>query len=282
MKFKIYKENGALNSKPVFDAFEQGINRLGYQIVQSQEDIPVIWSVLWQGRMKSNRQIYENAIKLNKPIIIIEVGNLKRGITWRISVDHVNRNGYFGNEKDLDSHRIEKLNVHLHPERTIRKDQILIACQHRSSLQWQDMPPTESWIRKIVDTVKQYSDRKIVVRPHPRSPLSLVSNEFEIKKPQKILETYDDFDIKYNFHCVINHNSGPSVQSAINGTPTICDISSLAYPVSSTFEQIENVILPDRSKWFIELAHTEWTLEEIASGMPLSRLIDYLKLRLGH
>ena len=102
MRFKIYREHGALNSKPVFDAFSQGIRRHGHTEVAAEEDVAVIWSVLWRGRMKPNQQIYESAIANNKPVIIVEVGNLNRGTTWRVSLNNVNGNGFFGNDIELD------------------------------------------------------------------------------------------------------------------------------------------------------------------------------------
>jgi hypothetical protein len=71
---------------------------------------------------------------------------------------------------------------------------------------------------------------------------------------------------------VINHNSGPAVQAAIYGTPIICDKTSLAGEISGKFEDIENIKLPDREDWFLRLCHTEWTIEEIAKGIPQSRL----------
>jgi hypothetical protein len=95
MKFRLYREYGALNSVSVFDAFEQGIRSLGHQITKGDDGIPVIWSVLWQGRMLGNQQIYLNALAKNKPIVIIEVGNLKRGTTWRISLNNINNLGIF-------------------------------------------------------------------------------------------------------------------------------------------------------------------------------------------
>jgi hypothetical protein len=81
MKFKLYRSYGALNSPPVFDAFEQGIKALGHEIVEINEDVSVIWSVLWQGRMAPNQLVYQDCLNKRKPIIIIEVGNLKRGET---------------------------------------------------------------------------------------------------------------------------------------------------------------------------------------------------------
>jgi hypothetical protein len=282
MRFKIYRENGALNSSPVLDAFAAGLSRQGHTIVNNNEDVGVIWSVLWQGRMRPNKAIYESFRRLNKPIIIIEVGNLKRGITWRICLNHINSLGKFGNETDLNPQRPQFLNVSLQPVKGHRKSEILIACQHSASLQWEALPSIEEWVRQTISQIKKYSTRKIVVRPHPRSPIREKFADAVIELPKKIENSYDDFNIDYNYHCVINHNSGPAVQAAINGTPTICDSSSLAFPVGEKWENLENPQLPDREEWFLKLCHTEWTVEEIAQGIPISRLekdIEYLLVK---
>jgi len=277
MRFRLYKQFGALNSQPVFAAFEQGLKKLGHESVQDREDVAVIWSVLWQGRMMGNQKIYRKARQSGIPVVIIEVGNLSRGITWRISVDNINGLGYFGNDQDLDNSRPEKLGVSLKNTRTSRRREILIACQHSSSLQWEGMPALADWVKDTVRQIEQYSTRSIVVRPHPRSPFNLTVGSVQFEKPKKIPQTYDDFDIDYDYHCVINHNSGPAVQAAINGVPVICDKSSLAYPVSSSFENIESIALPDRDGWFLKLCHTEWTVEEIRQGIPISRILSHLE-----
>jgi hypothetical protein len=90
--------------------------------------------------------------------------------------------------------------------------------------------------------------------------------------PKLIPGSYDDFDINYRYHCVINHNSGPAVQAAIKGIPIVCDSTSLAAPVSNTIENIEQLQMPDRDEWFVKLCHTEWTVDEIIKGIPLQRL----------
>ena len=130
----------------------------------------------------------------------------------------------------------------------------------------------DKWIENKISEIRQYTDREIVVRPHPRSPVTFKVTNFKLEKPKHIAGSYDDFDIDYNYHCVINHNSGPAVQAAIAGVPIICDSSSLAYPVSGKIENIENISLPDREEWFLKLCHTEWTVDEIAKGIPLKRL----------
>lgn len=272
MKFKLYREYGALNSVPVFDAFERGVLANGHEIVNTGEDIAVIWSVLWSGRMAGNQRIYNECINNGKPVIIIEVGNLKRNVTWRICLGHINGLGIFGNDCNLDQDRPQKLGLNLKPPKIQRKHEILIAAQHQASLQWQGMVPMSRWVQDIAFKLKSYTDRKIVIRPHPRSPFYVDIPGCTVERPNKIIGSYDDFDIDYNFHCVINHNAGPSVQAAINGTPIICDSSSLAGELSGKFENIENIVLPNRDEWFVKLCHTEWTVDEISKGIPLSRI----------
>lgn len=274
MNFRLHREYGALNSKPVFDAFEQGLKSLGHNI--TNDGIPVIWSVLWNGRMARNKEIYDNCPEMRKPIFIIEVGNLKRNETWRISIGHINRLGQFASEDNLDPDRPKKLGVSLKEKVEDRRSEILIATQHQKSLQWQGQPAMDTWIKQTIDKIRKHSDREIVVRPHPRSPLRLDLPEVKVEIPRQIPGTYDDFDIDYRYHCVINHNSGPALQAAINGVPCICDPTSLAYPISSRFEDIENISLPDREDWFLKLCHTEWTVDEIAQGIPLKRLEPFI------
>jgi hypothetical protein len=94
-----------------------------------------------------------------------------------------------------------------------------------------------------------------------------------VLSPKIIPGSYDDFDIDYNYHCVVNHNSGPAVQAAVFGTPVICDSSSLAGELSGNIENIESINLPDRTEWFLKLCHTEWTTDEISQGIPLERIL---------
>jgi len=277
MRFKIHKDNGALNSAPIFAALEQGIKNTGFSVVDSGQDVDVIWSVLWQGRMQSNQSIYNQCRAKGKPVMIIEVGNLVRGTTWRISLDHIHGLGIFGNSENLDKSRPTILGVDLRPVNQKRNNKILIACQHERSLQWEGQPSMAEWAKRKVAEIRKFTEKDIVIRPHPRSPFVLNIAGVQVEQPKKIPNSYDSFDIDYNYHCVINHNSGPAVQAAINGIPVICDRSSLAFPVSEQIENIDNPTLPDRAEWFLKLCHTEWTVDEISKGLPIQRLATALE-----
>jgi len=277
MKIKLYRENGALGSDPIFNALEDGFRRLGHSIVRNNEDIPVIWSVLWFGRMQNNQYVYEQAKKNQKPIMIIEVGALKRGKTWKLSLDNINGLGKFNNESEFQQDRSKKLGVHLTESKIKRKNSILLLGQHDRSLQWQGQPPIKDWCKSKIEEIRKFTDRPIIIRPHPRCHIGeFQAKNVSFERASPLPNTYSEFDLNFDHHCAVNYNSGTTVQAAIGGIPVICDPSALAYPVSSPIDTIENPELRDRSKWFEKILHTEWLVDELQDGYPIKRLISLI------
>lgn len=283
MKFSIWTQYGALNSAPVFQSIKTGLLNLGHTISENRldSDVAVIWSVLWHGRMKGNYEVYNHYKQQNKPVIIIEVGSLIRNHTWKLSLDNVNALGYFGNLDHKLPNRQRNLGIKLAPYNFNRKSEILITTQRPESLQWSEQPSIEEWIEQTITKIKKFTDRKIIVRPHPRYRLKAPLIHVEIDKPKKILDSYDDFNLNFNYHCIVCHNSSIATQSLINGCPIICDQSSLAYTLSNRFEDIENLKYHDRQEWFDKILHTEWTVAEIESGLPFLRLIPEIQKRIS-
>src|SRR6056300_2084640 len=114
MKFNLWRQYGALNSSPVFDAFHAGANALGHDVVVDSDDgIDVIWSVLWNGHMGGNRAIWERNVSQSKPTIVLEVGGIRRGSTWKVGLNGINRDAYFGNSSNSNSNRAEQLGLKL-------------------------------------------------------------------------------------------------------------------------------------------------------------------------
>lgn len=271
MKISHFPNQAALNSPPIITAFLDSCRAQGWEVVQNSldADAVVIWSVLWAGRMRANQQVYEHYRKLNKPVFILEVGNLIRGTTWRVAVNNVNGTGIFG-----QSSRPNLLKVQLRTRPNLLKAQsILIACQRGDSLQWDRQPTVSIWVNNTVAQLRKYTQRPIVVRPHPRFPITGLSKDIFVEPPQAILDSYDGWDLDYqNYHCVVNHNSGPGIQAVINDVPVICDASSLAADMSIAHSEIENPPSKDRQAWFADLCQKEYLIEEIAAGVPLIKL----------
>jgi hypothetical protein len=276
MKFGLQRKHGSLNSKPVFDAVAEGLTKLGHTVVNDTVDcdVPVLWSMLWHGRMKDNKKIYESALAQQKKVLFLEVGGIKRNITWKVALNGINRLGYFG-PLDNDDSRAKLLGLKL---KDIKKgDNILVCCQHDKSHQWRNQPSMQIYIDRLIHELRMHTDRKIIVRPHPRCPVENKLKNYknvELQNPKQIVNTYDDFDLGFeNVHAVISYSSNPGIHAVINGTHAFVGPESLAYPVANKeLKNIENPQIFDRNQWLYDYAYTEWTIEEIAKGLPFSRL----------
>ena len=279
MKFSLWTHNGALNSRPVFDAFDHSLVAAGHDVLYNDinADVNVIWSVLWNGRMARNEAIWNQT----KPVIVLEVGGIKRGTTWKVGLNGINRDAYFG-DMGNSSDRATLLNLEVKPWRTAG-EYILIAGQHDKSLQWQTMPRMSNWFLNTYDEIRKHTDRPIIFRPHPRCKLEHIERGLKNvyrQEPRHVTNTYDDFDMGFdNVWATISYSSNPGIHSIINGVPAFVSTHSLAYPAGNDIDflhTIEQPLMPDRTQWLNDYAHTEYTIEEIAAGLPLKNLTPKL------
>jgi len=281
MKFSLFREYGAQNSKPVFDAFADSLVSNGHVVVDNSYDcdVGVIWSVLFNGRMAPNKKVWEDFHNLNKKIIVLEVGGLVRGETWKVAINGINRDANFGSSGN-DSARANELGLTLKPW-SLGGDRIIICGQHDKSNQWKDMPTMSTWLLNTIKEIRERTDMPIVWRPHPRCPVPGIEHEYKNVKreqPIQVRDTYDDFDFDCTgAYAVVNWSSNPATHAVMQGVPVFVGPSSLAWPVGNKdFSTIGMPKRPDRTQWLNDIAHTEWTLDEIAQGKPLNRLTSYL------
>lgn len=260
-------------------AFLRGARHHGWQIKPNDQhaDAAVIWSVLWAGRMRNNQQVYQQFRDQGRPVFVIDVGSLVRNVTWKVALNHVTAQGDYGHQTDIDSTRPEKLGIRLEHQ-THNNGAILIAGQHAKSLQMQAWSSQEAWINHAIDLVRQYTDRSITVRPHPRSRINAadIRSGTTIEIPRSVPNTYDSFDLAHHYHATVNHNSGVGIQSALAGCRVIVDSTSLAHPVSIQPSELESANDQDRTQWLLEICHTEYLVEEMSLGLPFERLIKYI------
>lgn len=264
----------ALNSGPVMSAVLDCLQGSGIQTQENSmtSDAAVIWSVLWHGRMKPNQQVYEHYRSQGKPVIIIEIGALYRGNTWKIAVNNITSQGYYGHLDNLDWDRPAKLNISL-AKQLGSKPNIIIAAQHDRSLQVAGVNMSD-WVKTTIGILRNNTDRPITIRPHPRCRLMLnnLPPGVNIESPQKLANTYDSYDMHFDCHAVVNYNSGPGIQAAIAGVRPVVEFSSLAYPVGVGFADIEQPYDKDRELWLTQICHTEYTVEELRRGTWLKRI----------
>ena len=272
MKIAYFPAQTALNSKPVMSALLSSLRGAGHVLEENSmtADAVLIWSVLWSGRMAANQAVYQHYRSLGRPVVVADIGTLQRGTTWKVAVNNINAQGYYGHQDQLDWDRPKKLGISLKtPAKT--KPHIVIAAQHAKSEQTAGVDLNQ-WVRDQIQCLKNVTDRPIHVRPHPRCRLDVTGLDVTVEQPAKIPGTYDSFDLGLNCHAIVNYNSGPGIQAAIAGSRPIVHSTSLAYPVSIGFADIEQAYITDRDLWLTQISHTEYTLNELEQGLWLNRI----------
>ena len=286
MKFSLFPNSTSLNGKSVMLAYENALKNAGEQVVHNDmdADVAVIWSVLFQGRMAQNEQVWNHFKKNNKPVIVLEVGGVKRNITWRAGINGITGDAYHGptgNPQD----RFDAFKLKIAPWCDTKIGNIIICGQHDDSAQWRthNDQSVAKWIYNTVESWRVHdTESTIIIRPHPRNVFkweSLGSVDrlgwTNLQDPKKIDGTYDDFDFDKALQTaklVINYNSNPAIEAVLSGVPIMTHESSRCWPVANKIGYTENIKKPDRQQWANDLCYQEWTESEIRSGEPFQRI----------
>ena len=288
MKIEIWPQYGPLNSKPIFDAFIKSLQNAGEQLYINKcadnADVAVIWSVLWRGRMEQYKKIWDRYRSQGKPVIVLEVGGLRRNKSFKIGINGINRDADFANQ-DYDDKRWPIFEHELRPWNPTG-ELIVICGQHDTSEQWKGLPRMSDWIRQQINEIRKYTSRPILVRPHPRNQINFDETKFNNVKiilPKRDFRTYDDTDFKATLGgtwAVINHSSNPAMEAVIRGIPVFVSESSLCHEVGNNhLYDINKPAMPNRMNWANKLAYTEWFEDEIEQGLPWTRIKKRLKER---
>ena len=262
------------NSKLAYPQLTEAISNTDTLVASNMNaDAALIWSVLWFGQMGKNKQIWDHYRSQGKPVIVIEVGGLIRNETWKLGINGINRNADFALDVGVNPDRVKKLGVELQPWVIDDKPYILICGQHAHSQQWVDMPDMETYFRETVTRIREYSDKPIVLRSHPRfrENLHFPVKDVEWFKQQncewniakQVQQTYDSFDLENQLketHFTVSYSSNAGINSVIQGIPSVVSEHSLAYGVSSTFSDLR---YPDREDWLVDMCNIEWFADEI-------------------
>ncbi len=280
MKVEIWPQYGPLNSKEVFENFITSLQDSGEQLYinkSANADVAVIWSVLWQGRMRNYKRIWDQYRNAGKPVVVLEVGGLRRNKSFKIGINGVNRKADFANQ-EVDDTRWNLFNHKFKSWRTTGNN-IIILGQHHNSEQWAGLPEMNNWFEQQVQQIRKYTDRHIQIRPHPRNPVGFDVRKFNnvsMRRPIMDRKTIDDTDFKDTLHnawAVVNYSSNPAMEAVINGVPVFVSEDSLCYEVGNkSLDNINNPQMPDRQNWANKLSYTEWFPDEIKKGLPWKRI----------
>lgn len=136
------------------------------------------------------------------------------------------------------------------------------------------------WCNNIIQELKKYTDRPIVVRAHPgdkkvRQYLRLSHPNVTISSKESIL---DDFT---NAWATITYNSSPGVASAIEGIPVFVTdpnprVSQAMDVCNIDLSMIETPRMPERQAWIEKISMCHFNFNDLKSGVAWNIIKDYI------
>lgn len=234
--------------------------------------------------------VYESS---NEPIVLR--GILKHKIMKRCWAD--NRTfyyidtGYFGNERTQQNpngwkywHRIVKNNLQ-HGEIISRPDdrwkqfnkkfrpwkksgtKILVAAPDEKPCKFYGTTQ-EEWIKNTVDTIKQYTDRPVVVRQRAKQRIDRVVHD-------TLQQALDD-----DVFALVTYNSVAALESVFHGIPafTLAPANAASPVALQDLSQIERPYYADSDKlyaWACHLAYGQFHISELKDGSAKSKLEEW-------
>jgi hypothetical protein len=190
--------------------------------------------------------------------------------------------GYFGNGRWKTWHRIVKNNLQ-HGEIIPRPDDrwqkfdkkfqpwrrsgrnILVAVPDEKPCKFYDID-LETWIDNTVNTIKQYTDRPVIVRRRAPKRIDRIQND----TLEQALE--DAF-------ALVTFNSVAATESIFLGVPafTLAPANAASPVALQDLSRIENPYYPDQDKlhaWACHLAYGQFHNTELANGQALKILMS--------
>ena len=173
---------------------------------------------------------------------------------WKVWHRIVPDNFQHGAIIDRPADRWERLKIKTMPRQTGSK--ILLAAPDEKPCQVYGIDLT-TWIDQTIKTIKQYSDRPIVIRERTKNRQVRLANDFQ--------------DALKDVHAVVTFNSNAATEAIISGVPVfVLAPCSAALPVANTdLTALENPFFPDQNlvqAWCRHLAYGQFHNTELADG----------------
>ena len=206
----------------------------------------------------------------------------------RYSFDGVFPTTGFYFDTEIDPSRWQKirrnLNLSLKDYRS-QGEHILICLQRNGGWSMAGLD-VQDWAVGIINTLRQYTDRPIVIRAHPgdkaahdyldpRSPKCKI----KFSKAVRLSTNINLIDDLRNCWAAVNYNSSPVVGAAIEGVPIFVmdpTNSQCAEIANTDLAQIENPNMLDRQPWVERISMFHWNFDELQSGESWNHIRKFI------
>jgi hypothetical protein len=290
-------KNTNQEKKLVLDHFHHGVPAGHSTAVMTAEWQPSDLAVM-QGWVHENsdttphlmfrRKIIEQQQAIGKHTLAIDsnlflyrdAGNTKNYLRFSLDSVFPTNGNYFTDTVDPSRWQTIKqdLGIDLQPWST-DGSHILIALQRNGGWAMGSQDVME-WCTRTIDTIRQYSNRQIVVRAHPGDKKA--KNYLKLNYPNVAISNNENLieDFK-NCWSVVTYNSSPGVAAAIEGIPIFVTDpipqKSQAFDVCNVdLRQIENPQRPERQQWIERISMSHYNFDDLRSGRAWKVIEDYI------
>jgi lipopolysaccharide biosynthesis glycosyltransferase len=145
----------------------------------------------------------------------------------------------------------------------INGSKILLVPPSDKVMQLFGQPDPEEWVKNVIETLKQYTDRPVEIRLKPTRTERISTNPIELA-------------LADNVHCLITYNSIAALEALMVGVPAIALGPNCATALCNTsLADVENLKKPSEDEMRALLKHLsycQFTREEMMSGYAWSIL----------
>lgn len=270
MRILAYTPDAPTESHKIVSAFVAGLARYGHHVAfraihhyDGPEPCDLAITIGWTPVAAS---IHKDQLSKGKPTLSISDGFIRKG-TGPGAYYAITRNGFgaYGDKVNgCKQDRWDALGIELAEWRKPSKDgHILIAHQHTKTHQGGDR---QDWFTRVVAFLRKTTERKIIVRGHPRDPKFTLPVGCEASTNNAIED-----DLK-NAHALITYDSNAVVEALVAGVPCFTFGRTMGDPLClHDLNQLEEPPLAtqdERQQWANNLAYSQWTVEEMREGLP--------------
>lgn len=254
-----YKGN---NHKYHKELWHKGVKNLGWEISPTVVDSDFV--VMW-----GPNPPFPHARELGKPVLMVDFPYWNRGGKdktgreyYKVSVNGQHPTPYIMQENHSSDRFIKTRGPAILPWRE-KGEYILFAGMGRKAANQNGYRQGE-WEAITVKRLRKETDMRIVYRPKPSKFRVPAIETTEFDDGSSPIE-----EMVRNAHAVVCHHGNPTVVALAHGVPIFMNgpIGAASHLALFEFDKIKSPIFPDnREKFFNNLAHWQWSVDEIKSG----------------
>lgn len=163
--------------------------------------------------------------------------------------------------------RLESLGIETSERRRVKNQCVLILGQRTGGeAHGMNRGPFEMWAQSVVERVKSLSDSRVVWRPHPADVWPVEGAPLSDPRERSLADDLAEAWL------VVTYNSDAAIEALIAGLPVVAEGPAVYSEISGSLSSFGKIAAPPAGhlrEVLARIAYSQWTAEEIVSGLPL-------------